>query len=64
MKPRCPKCGSTNLWDDNLWEGCNNCDYLSNGFTVVNTTTGERVGESLNRSHNIDQPTRKRWDDE
>lgn len=22
---RCPKCQSSNLWDDNLAYGCNNC---------------------------------------
>jgi hypothetical protein len=22
---RCAKCGSNDLWDDNLWYGCNNC---------------------------------------
>ena len=27
-KPRCPKCGSTNLWDDNFWTGCSDCSWI------------------------------------
>lgn len=27
---RCGRCGSNDLWDDNLWYGCNNCGK-SNG---------------------------------
>lgn len=27
----CPKCGSNNLWDDNLAWGCNRCDFFSTG---------------------------------
>lgn len=23
----CPRCGSNDLWDDNLWWGCNSCGY-------------------------------------
>lgn len=23
----CPRCGSQDLWDDNLWWGCNHCGY-------------------------------------
>lgn len=26
----CPRCGSTNLWDDNLWWGCDDCGYAGN----------------------------------
>lgn len=30
--PKCPCCESPNhLWDDNMWEGCNNCGYLGSG---------------------------------
>ena len=25
---RCPRCGSKNLWDDNLAYGCNDCHAL------------------------------------
>lgn len=25
----CPRCGSNDLWDDNLWYGCNKCGYAS-----------------------------------
>lgn len=25
----CPRCGSTNLWDDNLWWGCEDCGYAA-----------------------------------
>jgi hypothetical protein len=31
----CPKCNSNNLWDDLLWWGCHDCDFMSN--TVRNT---------------------------
>lgn len=24
---RCPKCGSTDIWDDNRSWGCNKCDF-------------------------------------
>lgn len=51
--PKCPKCGGSNLWDDNLWEGCNDCDYLSRGFTVERVDTGERVGQSMDRWSNL-----------
>ena len=23
----CPRCSSNDLWDDNLWWGCNHCGY-------------------------------------
>lgn len=23
----CPRCGSTRIWDDNLWWGCDDCGY-------------------------------------
>lgn len=26
----CPRCGSNDLWDDNLWWGCNACGYAGN----------------------------------
>jgi hypothetical protein len=26
----CPRCGSNDLWDDNLWWGCNSCGYAGN----------------------------------
>ena len=26
----CPRCGSNDLWDDNLWWGCNKCGYAGN----------------------------------
>jgi hypothetical protein len=25
----CPRCGSSDLWDDNLWWGCNPCGYAA-----------------------------------
>lgn len=25
---RCKKCGSNDLWDDNMAFGCNKCDYI------------------------------------
>ena len=28
---RCSKCGSTDLWDDNLAYGCNNCHAILRG---------------------------------
>jgi hypothetical protein len=33
----CPRCGSNNLWDDNLWWGCNDCGYSGNesGGTMI-----------------------------
>lgn len=24
----CPKCGSTDLWEDNFWSGCNKCKWM------------------------------------
>lgn len=27
----CPRCGSEKLWDDNLWWGCDDCGFASNG---------------------------------
>lgn len=37
MSRACPKCGGSDLWDDNTWEGCNNpeCDYMSSGVALV-----------------------------
>lgn len=35
--PRCPICGSTSLWHDNTWEGCNKCKYTHNGVVLVKT---------------------------
>jgi hypothetical protein len=26
----CPRCKSDDLWDDNLWWGCNHCGYAAN----------------------------------
>jgi hypothetical protein len=26
----CPKCGSNNLWDDDMWWGCKDCSFMSN----------------------------------
>jgi len=23
----CPRCGSSDMWDDNMWGGCNDCGY-------------------------------------
>lgn len=33
----CPRCGSNNLWDDNLWWGCNDCGFAGNesGGTMI-----------------------------
>jgi hypothetical protein len=33
----CPRCGSNNLWDDNLWWGCNDCGYAAgpDGGTMI-----------------------------
>jgi hypothetical protein len=33
----CPRCGSSNLWDDNLWWGCDDCGYAGNesGETMI-----------------------------
>lgn len=33
----CPRCGSNDLWDDNLWWGCNDCGYAGNesGGTMI-----------------------------
>lgn len=33
----CPRCGSNNLWDDNLWWGCDDCGYAGNesGGTMI-----------------------------
>lgn len=33
----CPRCGSNNLWDDNLWWGCSDCGYAGNesGGTMI-----------------------------
>lgn len=25
----CPRCGSNDIWDDNLWWGCNPCGYAA-----------------------------------
>lgn len=38
---RCPRCQSNDLWDDNLWYGCNNCggawgpDETGGGVRIV-----------------------------
>lgn len=37
----CPKCGSTDLWDDMLWWGCNSCDFMSD--TVRNNLSKHDV---------------------
>ena len=26
---QCPKCGGSEIWDDNLWWGCGTCDFMS-----------------------------------
>lgn len=33
----CPRCGSHNLWDDNLWWGCDDCGYAAgpDGGTMI-----------------------------
>ena len=33
----CPRCGSNNLWDDNLWWGCDDCGYAAgpDGGTMI-----------------------------
>lgn len=30
MNPMCPKCRSTNTWDDNFWWGCRDCGWANN----------------------------------
>lgn len=30
----CPKCGSNDLWDDQLAWGCNRCRWFTGGSTV------------------------------
>ena len=35
MSKKCPKCGSTDLWDDNLAYGCNACGALLGGNDLV-----------------------------
>ncbi len=37
----CPRCGSHDLWDDDLWWGCNRCDFMSN--TVHNRLSKDDV---------------------
>lgn len=27
----CPRCNSRDLWDDNLWWGCNSCGFACHG---------------------------------
>ena len=27
MSGRCPKCGSTEVWEDNFWSGCDKCNW-------------------------------------
>jgi hypothetical protein len=27
----CPRCSGTDLWDDNLWWGCNHCGFACHG---------------------------------
>lgn len=34
----CPRCEGVDLWDDNLWLGCNTCGYawhLEDGGTMI-----------------------------
>jgi hypothetical protein len=33
----CPRCGSTDIWNDNLWWGCNPCGYAAgpDGPTMI-----------------------------
>jgi hypothetical protein len=33
----CPRCGGEDLWDDNLWWGCNKCGYAAHAGTSEDT---------------------------
>ena len=55
----CPKCGSHNLWDDNLSWGCNDCPFMSvagSGPMIVNkydpNDTLNGIPFSVSRSSN------------
>ena len=39
----CPKCGSNDLWDDNLAWGCNKCDWMSSDGSVRNVTADRDI---------------------
>lgn len=41
---KCPECGSRDVWDDNLYGGCDNCKAQWEGFTIVSKSTGRTVG--------------------
>lgn len=58
----CPRCGSNNLWDDNLWWGCaeKTCDFMSS--TVRNAySSADRFNEPIVPALTRDRPDLNRW---
>ncbi len=38
----CPKCGSSDTWEDNFWSGCNKCGWMSNCERAFNNIGWQR----------------------
>ena len=44
----CPQCKSNNLWDDNMWWGCNDCGWMNGGTVRNEVSRDDRLnGEAL-----------------
>lgn len=44
----CPKCNSNDLWDDQMWWGCNSCGWKNGGSVRNQVSRNDRVnGERL-----------------
>lgn len=69
----CNRCGSNDLWDDNLWWGCNSCGYSAGpdgpSFIFAKAKPGlarsrqEMIDRGQINSHH-DSRDRPRGDDE
>ena len=46
----CPKCGSSDTWDDNFWWGCNRCSFMQNFENSVIVTASVMQSESRQRA--------------
>jgi hypothetical protein len=46
---KCPKCASTDCWDDNAWWGCNACGWMGDvPYEVARQrlTRPEQIGDT------------------
>jgi len=60
----CPRCGSRNLWDDNLWWGCTDCGYAESedGPTFVFAKQKPGLATSVDEMHQRGQVTARSID--